>query len=45
MAWAVELKTGKVSYLPVSGVQEGEWLPFDANRFIVGVFVGTEGHK
>jgi hypothetical protein len=42
LAWAVELKTQKVSYFGISKPQQQEPFPFDPQRFVVGVFVGEE---
>ena len=40
LAWAVEIKTGKVAYFGGSRSQLEEPFPFDPQHWIIGVFIG-----
>ena len=40
LAWAVEIKTGKVAYFRGSRSQLEEPFPFDPQHWIIGVFIG-----
>ena len=42
IAWAVELKTGKIAFFGCNRSQLDEPFPFDPNHWVIGVFVGGE---
>ena len=42
IAWAVELKTGKIAFFGGNRSQLDEPFPFDPNHWVIGVFVGGE---
>ena len=40
LAWAIEVKTGKIAYFGSSKAELEEVFPFDPKNWIIGVFVG-----